>query len=450
MLVRSALHRDARKLPLAREVENIIRRQSLAFNGVWYDPSDFSSLFQDAAGTTPVTAVEQPVGKILDKSGRGNHATQSTAGYKPVLSARVNMLLASENMADPVWPKTQLTVSGTDLLIPTTVNTTHYIYGNYSGTLKVGRYSYKGRFTAAGYSRIQWYVNNSASAQVRLILNIGAKTGSVTTSGAIYSNPQFTIADAPGGALDVDLTFDVVAESGVSATAMLLVDNSGASSFAGDGVSGVKVSRVDFRAVNTGAGLPSYQRVNTASDYDTIGFPKYLAFDGLDDFLVTGNVDFSSSDKIAVSAGVRKMSDAATGMIFELSNSATANSGAFYLSAPNSNGGNNSYFVARGTGTGSALISDLISPVTRTLSGMASIAADRIEIFSNGISAGTAPKDMGTGNFGNYPLYIGRRAGTSLPFNGRLYGLAICGGMDDIYKLKKIEQYLAKKTGVII
>ena len=47
--------------------------------GIWLDPSDFSTLFQDAAGTTPVTALGQPVGKILDKSGRGNHATQSTS-----------------------------------------------------------------------------------------------------------------------------------------------------------------------------------------------------------------------------------------------------------------------------------------------------------------------------------------------------------------------------------
>jgi len=36
--------------------------------GVWYDPSDFSTMFQDAAGTTPVTAVEQPVGLLLDRS----------------------------------------------------------------------------------------------------------------------------------------------------------------------------------------------------------------------------------------------------------------------------------------------------------------------------------------------------------------------------------------------
>jgi len=55
--------------------------------GFWYDPSDFSTMFQDDAGTTPVTAVGQPVGRINDKSGRGNHATQSTALNRPVLPA---------------------------------------------------------------------------------------------------------------------------------------------------------------------------------------------------------------------------------------------------------------------------------------------------------------------------------------------------------------------------
>lgn len=35
--------------------------------GLWFDPSDFSTMFQDSAGTTPVTTVEQPVGLILDK-----------------------------------------------------------------------------------------------------------------------------------------------------------------------------------------------------------------------------------------------------------------------------------------------------------------------------------------------------------------------------------------------
>jgi hypothetical protein len=36
--------------------------------GAWYDPSDLSTLFQDSAGTIPVTASGQPVGLMLDKS----------------------------------------------------------------------------------------------------------------------------------------------------------------------------------------------------------------------------------------------------------------------------------------------------------------------------------------------------------------------------------------------
>lgn len=53
--------------------------------GVWYDPSDMSTLFQDAAGTIQVTAAGQPVGMVRDKSGRGNHATQATATSRPIL-----------------------------------------------------------------------------------------------------------------------------------------------------------------------------------------------------------------------------------------------------------------------------------------------------------------------------------------------------------------------------
>jgi hypothetical protein len=51
--------------------------------GVWYEPRDITTLFQDAEGTIPVTADGQPIGKILDKSGSGNHATQSIASKRP-------------------------------------------------------------------------------------------------------------------------------------------------------------------------------------------------------------------------------------------------------------------------------------------------------------------------------------------------------------------------------
>lgn len=44
---------------------------------LWLDGYETSTLFQDSAGTTAVTTVGDPVGRIEDLSGNGNHATQS-------------------------------------------------------------------------------------------------------------------------------------------------------------------------------------------------------------------------------------------------------------------------------------------------------------------------------------------------------------------------------------
>lgn len=50
--------------------------------GVWYDPSDISTLWKDTAGTLPVTADGDAVARIDDKSGNGFHATQATLGNR--------------------------------------------------------------------------------------------------------------------------------------------------------------------------------------------------------------------------------------------------------------------------------------------------------------------------------------------------------------------------------
>ena len=51
--------------------------------GFFYDPNDLSTMYQDAAGTVPVTAAGQPVGLIRDKSSRNNHARQTTSASRP-------------------------------------------------------------------------------------------------------------------------------------------------------------------------------------------------------------------------------------------------------------------------------------------------------------------------------------------------------------------------------
>jgi len=87
--------------------------------GVWYGPSDLSTLFQDSAGTTPVTASGQPVGLTLDKSGNDNHATQATAAARPTYQtgpARATLDKVDDRLSVtvPVGGFTGTMVLGTD------------------------------------------------------------------------------------------------------------------------------------------------------------------------------------------------------------------------------------------------------------------------------------------------------------------------------------------------
>jgi len=64
----------------------------LGEQGAWYDPSDLSTLFQDAAGTTPVTADGDPVGLAVDKSGNAVNAAQSVSASRPVYNVEPSRL----------------------------------------------------------------------------------------------------------------------------------------------------------------------------------------------------------------------------------------------------------------------------------------------------------------------------------------------------------------------
>lgn len=53
---------------------------------LWLDAADQSTLFQDAAGTTPVMAGNDPVGRWEDKSGNNRNATQANSDNMPSFS----------------------------------------------------------------------------------------------------------------------------------------------------------------------------------------------------------------------------------------------------------------------------------------------------------------------------------------------------------------------------
>jgi len=233
--------------------------------GIWLDPSDFSTMFQDAAGTTPVTAVGQPVGLIRDKSGRGNHSSQSTAASRPTLQQDSNGLY-------------------------------------------------------------------------------------------------------------------------------------------------------------------------------------YLSFDGTDDGMATPSINFTGTNKMTVWAGVRKLSDANPAMLIELSADINSNAGTFAVHAPKFGSQARFNFESKGTVIATAIDVSAAAPVSKVLCLQGDISGDIARLRANGTVAQTSTADQGTGNYGNYPLYIGRRGGTTLPFNGRIYQLIVRGAESNAGQIAAGEAWCNSKT----
>jgi hypothetical protein len=218
--------------------------------------------------------------------------------------------------------------------------------------------------------------------------------------------------------------FTVAATIGAAGAVTPGVFLRGARTTANSNTADILMWGADYRPTNDGVGIPAYQRVAAATDYDTTGYPFFLRFDGTDDSLATATFT-PGTDKAQVFGGVRKLSDVAAGVIVELSVSLSTQPGSFYLLGPRSN--TTTYdFTSRGSVIpGAAFISGYAAPITNILTGLGDISGDRQTLRVNGTQVAQDTSDQGTGNFLAYPLYIGSRAGASLRFNGRLYSLIV-------------------------
>lgn len=205
-----------------------------------------------------------------------------------------------------------------------------------------------------------------------------------------------------------------------------------------------KSGRGNHARQTTSASRPILQRNATTGAY-------YLAFDGSDDFLQTNNIDFTATDKVSLFVGVVKFTNSIR-MLCELSVDMNANAGSFYLTAPESSNGRYG-FKSRGGAQSNYAMTVLSAETTpndvSVISAFGNISGDTNTIRRNTIASSTT-YELGSGNYGNYPLYIGRRAGTSLPFNGHIYGLIGVGKLTSDKETVDIEKELAKRLGVTL
>ena len=91
-----------------------------------------------------------------------------------------------------------------------------------------------------------------------------------------------------------------------------------------------------------------------------------------------------------------------------------------------------------------------IVPTYAVVSAIGNIQTSLNTIRVNGETGINSTAPLGSGVFINAPVYIGRRAGASLPFNGHLYGLIGIGRLTSDSETIALEKAIAKNTGVIL
>ena len=392
------------------------------------------------------------VDNISVKQIAGNHAfqgdlTTGAAAKRPMLSARVNLLTKTEDFSDASWLRgTGVNVATTSVAAPNgTLTVSKYYLSNLSTGGPTSQLS-KGPFTATANMTFSCYVK-SAGATGFFVIQDGAGNGSTLNLStwqisSNISNGIGTVIPLPDGWYKFIIT----------TTSTNPYFYSYFSSYTGDGTSGVYIWGADLRPTNSGALLPAYQRVNTASDYDTVGFPLYLKANGSSSAMSTNSIDFTATDKMTVVTGVRKLSDATIGIALELSAIADSNNGTFLL-APSFNGlvAAGAYYSAGAKGTSIARVTSgatYVAPISNINTFIDSISTPYAELKINGTQVSTNTAGQGTGNFGNYPLYLFARAGTSLFLNGQFYGAIIRGAQSDTASVTQTENYMAQKTGI--
>ena len=360
--------------------------------GFFYDPNDLSTMFQDTAGTIPVTTAEQPVGLMLDKS-------------KGLL--RTEKLVNPDFDSDTAWLKAaSVTISNGSAIL------------NVAGGNPVLRQN-------VGLTAGKWY-------------EVTVDVTEVTSGSSVFR------IYGTGGS---DAIFNISSAGTYKAMTRVRSDATGLIGFSGSSTS-MKISSVSFKEI---AGNHAYQTTLASRPIlrkNAVTGANYLAFDGVDDFLQSNNIDFTATNKVSLFAGVRRLSDAGVSTIAEFSANSVLNTNSFYLVALSNSA---LQFNSRGSGNSATTSSQRFpAPAPVVISSVGDISGKVSKIRANSGGYAVNVGDQGTGNYGNYPLYIGRRGGTLLPFNGHIYGLIGIGKLVSDNEIVNIEKELAKRVGVTL
>ena len=385
----------------------------------------------------------------------GTHRSQATSANRPTLSARYNLLTKTEQFDNAAWTKVGLTVDATLYTAPngtltankiyaTIVSTNHYLYQSFSLTSGVSyAATINGKIGEYRYLYLQTYNGSAFAASI-----VDLQTGLVTQTG---SGHTITSVAVDNGFYYVKIVFTAAA----TGTGYFYAGPSDVStaptaySWIGDPAKGIYIWGADFRPTNQTVTLPTYQRVDTSSVYDTVGFPQYIKYNGSNSSLSTAGINFTATAQVTAFAGARLLTNTGEGMLLEFGNLSATNGsftlGNSYLSRY--------YFGVKNVGVAQIYALTYTAPITNTLSAVYDLTATTIPTQVIPKTNGTTPASLtnsglptSLGNFGNLNLYCGARAGTSLFFNGYEFQTIIVGKTLTATEIANTETYVNSKT----
>lgn len=430
---------------------------------------DTVTMFQDSHGETPVTAVEQPVGFIVDKrqglelgpelmsdvgfdngtewikdagwsvsGGKAVHfdaaASYLRTSFQPVVGQWYRYRVVTGAMSAGTFVVAYAGNSG-DTFMMTLANSTYDFYLRGTGTV-LGFALYSG--SGAGTGKTVEVLSQS----VKAVSGNHAFQATAAARPVLSARKNWLLATAAMATQSVTLAASAYTLSFKGTGTVTLTGASTAGPLVGTGVSNrvsltftpttgsvtftVSGSVTDAQ-LEGGSAVTTYQRVNTATNYDTVGFPHYLKFDGVDDSLATAAIDFSGTDKVTEVLGITFL-NSTFGVIYELSPTIASNAGTFGRFAGVMS---SKHYPANCRGSEALVdyagMASSSQPDTCVLSATFDIAGDLTRTRRNGVYGIDETTDKGSGNFTSQPLFIGRRNGASSPAAFQLNQLILRG-----------------------
>ena len=550
---------DLSKTPRNILNQAIVRAIISENNGALFDPSDLSTLYQDVAGTIPVTAVEQPVGLMLDKSrgmmlgpdkpvymgllwtlnagtytkttagwsplgfyglelkktyfltfrvktlgagqliylvrrnsaGTGNetvttfnvvaggiytarvsivtdgytpaelwldsdtfigdidnisikelygyHATQSITASRPTLSARYNMLTKTEDFSDAVW---SVYAQGTGS-VP--IKTNNYGIAP-DGSQTAGRIQLSLNGGNTNSDRSDIYTGVSTVAGMAYSIDVWFKTADNTTK-TIALNFNFL------GGENVIITgvwkkFTVSLSSAIDTYRFMRFGLRG-----GSNTSDSADILIWHPQQVVGLSAGPYQRVNTATDYDTDEryFPKYLRFDGVDDYLNLPYMGLYAGGEMSIIAARNAVSQATDTYIIS-ERSTTDADPKYFPSRQLASAGNMDAYISDDAGT--VVLDTVGSPFSGVANAVIRSIVDsgnNLKLLKNGVlAANDNYTRSGTLTLNNTTIGASVSTTTSNYASMKMYGLIVTkSALTDAQRVR-CERFLARKSGVML